>query len=188
VGSLQKILSVNLWIAFAEHGVARDKNFCAGADHVANGVECDTAIDLDAEIKPSFRAQVGEPAHFMQGAGNKFLAAEPGIDRHHEDIIHNVEHFCEGVDRGGGIDDDPRLCAMFFDVLQGAVQVYAGFLMHRDPVRTGLHEVGDELVGVLDHEMTIERQAGDFPQRSYDRRPDGEIRNEMAIHNVDVND
>jgi hypothetical protein len=35
--------------------------------------------------------------------------------------------------------------------------------------------------------VAIEREVGRFAQRLHDRRPDGQVRNEMAVHDVDVN-
>ena len=188
MGGLQKIFGVNLWIAFAEHGVACDKNFCPGANHVTNGIECDAAIDFDAKIQPAFGTQLAEATDFVERARDEFLAAKAGIDRHHQDVINHVEHLAERVDGRRGIDDHTGLCPMILDVMKGAIQVDAGFLMHRDPVRAGLHEVRNELVRVLNHEVTIERQVGDFAEGTHDGRTDGDVGNKMAVHDVDMDD
>jgi hypothetical protein len=66
--------------------------------------------------------------------------------------------------------------------------VRASFLMHRDPIRARLGKCRNELVRILDHQMAIQRQIGHAPQRLYDWRPDSEIRDEMPIHNVHMDD
>jgi len=64
----------------------------------------------------------------------------------------------------------------------------AGFIMHADPVGSGISKCRNELVGVLDHQVAIERQAGGFAQALDDRRSNGDVGNKMPIHDVDVDD
>src|ERR1700758_4152485 len=60
------------------------------------------------------------------------------------------------------------------------------FLMHRNPINAGFGECGDEFVGLFDHQVTIERDPGDPAKRGDHGRADCKIRNEMAVHDVDV--
>ena len=60
------------------------------------------------------------------------------------------------------------------------------FLMHRNPIDACFRKCGDELVGLLDHQVTIERDPGDLAKRGDHGRADRKIRNEMAVHDVDV--
>ena len=72
--------------------------------------------------------------------------------------------------------------------MQRAIQMYARLLMHRHPIRPRVSKGRDELVRVLDHQMAIERQFCCFAQRLYNRRANCEIRNEVSVHDVDMND
>ena len=63
-----------------------------------------------------------------------------------------------------GIEHDARFHAVVGDQLQGAVQVGAGLVVDADPVGAGLGERGNEFVGVLDHQVAVERQAGGLAQ------------------------
>src|SRR5882762_2907742 len=63
----------------------------------------------------------------------------------------------------------------------------AGFLMDGNPVRTHLDESRDELVGILDHQVAVKRQVRRLPQGLHDRRANGQVWNEMPVHDVDVN-
>ena len=75
---------------------------------------------------------------------------------------------------------------MTHDQLQRAVQVNAGFLVHRDPIRARINKGWNELIGVLDHEMHIQRHRNRFAQRAHDRRPNGDVWHEMTIHHVNM--
>src|SRR5580704_13192428 len=94
----------------------------------------------------------------------------------------------EQVDFGVGVDDDGGLHAVLSDVLEGAVQVAAGFVMDADPVGAGLGKGGDEFVGILDHQVAIEGQLGVFAQGGDDGRADGEVGDEVTVHYVDMDD
>jgi hypothetical protein len=60
------------------------------------------------------------------------------------------------------------------------------FLMHRNPIGAGFCECGDEFVGLFDHQVTIEGDPGDLAKRGDHGRADRKIRNEMAVHDVQV--
>src|ERR1700719_4329439 len=61
-----------------------------------------------------------------------------------------------------------------------------GFLMDGNPIDAGLRECGYEFVGLFDHQVTIEGDPGDLAKRGDHGRANRKIRNEMAIHDVDV--
>ena len=91
-------------------------------------------------------------------------------------------------DAGGRIEHHRRLHAVVGDQLERAVQVAAGLVVDADPVGPGVGKRGDELVGILDHQVAIERQVGDLAQAFHHRRPDGDVGHKMAVHDVDVDD
>ncbi len=70
--------------------------------------------------------------------------------------------------------------------MKGAIEMDAGFLVDGDPSSAGFRESGDEFVRPFYHEMTVEWDFRDFAKRGYHRRADRKIRNEMAVHDVDV--
>jgi hypothetical protein len=61
-----------------------------------------------------------------------------------------------------------------------------GFLMDGNPIDAGLRKCGDEFVGSFDHQVTIKGDPGDLAKRGDHGRADRKIRNEMAVHDVDV--
>ncbi len=70
--------------------------------------------------------------------------------------------------------------------MQRAIEVRAGFLMDRDQIRAGLHEGGGELVGIANHEVAVELQLRDFAEGFDDRRSEGDVGDEVAVHHIDV--
>lgn len=54
-------------------------------------------------------------------------------------------------------------------------------------MRTALSVPGRPTVRVLDHQMHVDRQVGDFADALDDGLADGQIRHEMVVHHVHVN-
>src|SRR3569832_1384894 len=74
------------------------------------------------------------------------------------------------------------------DQLERSVQVNTSFLMYRNPVRTGIRKCRDVQVGILDHQMAVDRSFNGLTERLQHRRSDRDIRNEMPVHHVEMED
>ena len=72
--------------------------------------------------------------------------------------------------------------------MESAVEVNAGFLMDGDPVDASFGEGGDKSVRPFDHEVAIEGDLGGLAKRRDYRWADRKIGDEVAIHDVDVED
>ena len=68
------------------------------------------------------------------------------------------------------------------------MQVRQHFDVHRDHGGAGGRERLDVPIGIRDHQVNIERHGGHAPDRRNDRRPDGNVRHEVAVHDIDVNE
>lgn len=120
--------------------------------------------------------------------GINLLSAKAGVHAHDQNVVEHGEHVIEQVDTRCRIEDHARLHAVVANVLDGAMQMDAGFVVHADPVSPRFGEGGDELICILDHEVAIERQLCDLAQRLHDRWPKRDVGDEVAVHHVDVND
>jgi hypothetical protein len=71
--------------------------------------------------------------------------------------------------------------------VHGPVKVRKHFDMngHHGGARIG--ECVDVAVGLLDHEMDVQRYGRHALQRADDGNPDGDIRDEVPVHDVNVN-
>jgi hypothetical protein len=176
-------------VAVGEDRVSGDEEIGARANHIRNGVEIDAAIDFDAERQAAGFANTRQRFDLTKRAGDKFLRAKTGIHRHHENVVDDVQDLVEGVDRCCGIDDHGGFAAVRSDQVKCAIQMDAGFLMDGHPIGASIGKCGDEVVGIFNHQVAIEGHTWDgFAQGGNDRRADGDVRNKMAIHDVDVED
>src|SRR6266702_6096717 len=124
----------------------------------------------------------------VQRERQKLLSAEPGINAHHQHMMNHRKDFDERLDRSSRIDHNPREHPMLLNLLQCAMQMPADLLVNADHVRPGLRELGDEGVRVLDHQMAIERELRHRTQGFHHGRTEGDVRYEVAVHYIDVDD
>ena len=61
-----------------------------------------------------------------------------------------------------------------------------GFVVNRDLVRAGFDEQRRVFVGVRNHQVNVQYALRDFADRFHNRRADRQVRDEVAIHDVDV--
>jgi hypothetical protein len=148
----------------------------------------DAAVDFNSEAElarlPDFREQL----NFLEGRVDKDLTAEAGVHAHHKNMMNQGKNFIEGVDRRGRVYDHSRLASVGGDQMKRAIEMDAGFLVDRDPSSAGFRESGDEFVRPFNHEVTIEWDFRNFAKRGDDRRPNRDIRDEVSIHHVHVED
>ena len=114
------------------------------------------------------------------------MAAEARIDRHHQDEIDQVDDRLDGLDRRARIERHAGLLAERADRLQRAVDVRARLDVHGDDVGAGLGEGLEIGIAGRDHQVHVEHLPGVRAQRLHHVRADGDIRHEVAVHDVDV--
>ncbi len=131
-------------------------------------------------------ADFGQAADLVEGKGDKLLSAEAGIHAHDEHVVDHGEDVDDEVDARGRIQDDAGLHAVVDDQLERAVQVRAGLVVDAEPVGARIGEGGDEIVGVIDHQVAVERQACGFAQARDHGRAEGDVGDKVAVHDVDV--
>jgi hypothetical protein len=64
--------------------------------------------------------------------------------------------------------------------------MHAGFLVNRNPVRAGVSELRNKQIGIFDHQVTVDWNLNYLAKRSHDRWSNCDVRNEMAVHHVHV--
>jgi len=186
-GRLQEFADVFADVAVAEDGVSGDEQVGTGSHDVGHGGEIDATVDFDAIREAARLAYARKGFNLAQRTLDEVLSAKAGIYRHHQDVMDDVEDFVERPDRSGRINDYRRLASVRADQVQRAVEMHAGFLMDGNPVGAGLREGLDEIVGILNHQVTVKRDAGNgFAKRGDYRRADRDVGDEVAIHDVDV--
>ena len=76
-----------------------------------------------SQFKPRLLDHLADLLNFGQRAFDEFLAAEAGVDGHHEDQIEIGDDFGQHAGRRGRIDRDAGFQAEAADFVDGAVQV-----------------------------------------------------------------
>jgi len=184
----QELPGISTGLSVLEYSAAGDQDLGTGTHYVGDGLVMDATVNFNAEAElarlPDFRQQL----NLLQGRVDKGLATEAGVHAHNQDMMNQRKNLIEGVDRCGRVYDYSGLASVRCDQMKGAIEMDAGFLVDGDPISAGLGKCRDEVVRPINHEMAIERNFQDFAKRGYDRRPDRDIRDEVAIHDVHVDD
>ena len=79
---------------------------------------------------------------------DKALPAKPRVYAHDEDLIDEVDYLFEAGNWGTGVEHDPGLLIELFNLLNGPVQMRAGFLMHQNNIRAGAGEISQIALGL----------------------------------------
>ncbi len=98
----------------------------------------------------------------------------------------DVQHIVKRMNRSRGIDHHSRLAAVGGDQMQRAVQMNARLLMDRNPIGAGFGKGRNVVVGILDHQVAVQRNLRRLPKAGDHGRADGYIGNEVAVHDVHV--
>jgi hypothetical protein len=183
---LQELPGIFTWVPQLEYGATSDQDLGTGTHYVGDCLVMDATVNFNAEAEPAGLPDFRQRLNFLQGRVDKGLATEAGVHAHDKDMMNQRKNLIEGVDWCGRVYDYSGFASVRCDQMKGAIEMDAGFLVDGDPISPGFGKCGDELVRLFHHEMTIEWNFRDFAKRSYDRRPDRDVRDEMTIHNVHV--
>src|SRR5690606_9571519 len=128
-------------------------------------------------------------AQLVDGAGNELLATETGVDAHEQDHVDLVHHVFQQVQRGRRVEHQARLAAAFLDQLQRTVDVLSRFRVESNVAGTGFDEVTNDAVHRANHQMHIDRRGNAvFAQCRTHHRADGQVRDVMVVHDIEVHD
>ena len=130
--------------------------------------------------------QLADSTHFRLAPRDKGLAAESGIDRHHEHVVEVADDLFERADGRRRIDRDAGQRSQLLDEMQRPMEVGQHLGMNRDPRRSGVDERLDVAIGVENHQVHVERNLGHLVDGLHDQRSERDVRHEMAVHDVQV--
>jgi hypothetical protein len=177
-------------IVACKDGTARDQKLGTSLGGFADGGGVDAAIYLNFSGGAGEMHHMAHAADFVGAGGNISLTAKAGVDAHHQNLVNIGQNFFKGGCRGGGIKSDTSLYACFFNHLDGAVQVGAGFDMDGDEVGTGLGKGGNVFFWFDNHQVGVEKEAkfiGEGAEGLEDGDADGDVGDKAAIHHVYMN-
>jgi hypothetical protein len=184
-GGFQQLPGVFLRVALLEYSAACDQDLSTGAHKVRHGVVVDTT-HFNAKFHAARLADSREQLNFSQGGVDEGLATKPRVHAHDKDMVNERKNLIDGVDRSAGIYNHSGLAPVRRDEAKGAIKMDASSLVDGDPIGSGFGERRDEFVRSFNHKVTVERHPGDLAERSYNRRSDRNIGDEVAFHDVHV--
>ena len=146
------------------------------------------AIDLDHRIEAALGAHLADAPDLGQHLGQEGLAAESGIDRHHQDDVAEMQDILDEFRRARRVDHNARLLAERADLAEHPVQVDggAGLGLDQQVIGAGVGEGSEIALGLDDHEMDVERLCRRAANGLEHDRADGDVGNETAVHHVDM--
>ena len=148
----------------------------------------DPPVELDPRVEVSLVAHAADLARLAQHVGQKALAAEARIDGHDDDDVAKMKHVIDETGWARGIERHTGLLAEAPDLAQHAMQVDGRrrLRLDHDAVGTTFDEIGDEMLRLDDHQVQVEVLRGRLADRRYDPRSEGDVGNEAAVHDIDV--
>jgi hypothetical protein len=185
---LEQAARIPFGVAVAENRVAGDQQLGSRFDDAAHGVVSDAAVHFNPITEAQFPSKFFQAANLIEGVRDELLTAEARIDAHDQDVVNHAKNRDKQIDFCVGVDDDGGLHTVLSNVFEGAMEMPANLVVDADPVRTSIGEGGDEFVGILDHQVAIERELGVLAEGGDDGRADSDVGDEMAIHDVDMDD
>jgi hypothetical protein len=176
------------WVPVLEDGAACDQDLGASAHDLRDSVVMDAAVHFNAKAEAAGLPDVRQRLNLIEGSVDKGLATEARIHAHDKDMMNQRKNLIESMDRCGRVYDYSGLASVRCNQMKSAIEMDAGFLVDGNPISPGFGKCGDEVIRLFNHEMAIERNFRDFAKRSYDWWADSDVRDEMTIHHVHVED
>ena len=144
------------------------------------------AVDLDHGMQAALRIHGAQTRDLGQHFGKEGLTAEARIDGHHRITSHRWRTY--STSSGGWQDRGPHRpsCrARGSSIAPDADGLSSQARLARADERRG--EGGEIVLRLDDHQMNVEGLRRRATDRLQHDRPDGDIRNETAVHHVDMN-
>src|SRR5262249_46905759 len=125
--------------------------------------------------------------NLLQRIADEFLPAESRIHAHHQNVVHQIQHFIQHANRRRRIDHNSGFASMILNQVQRPVQMPASLLMHQNPRRARLRKRRNEFIRILNHEVSVKNRFGNrFSQRRHHGRPNRDVRHKMSVHYVQM--
>ena len=115
------------------------------------------SISIGAAVVAGEIEDTANLANLGLASRDERLTAETRVHRHHEHEVDVAGNRLERSSRGGRVEDDARLRAERLDRVHGPMQMGKHLHVHRDHRRAGFRERLEVAIGLLDHQVHVER-------------------------------
>ena len=130
--------------------------------------------------------EAAQSADFIEAVLYEALGTKAGVDGHEHDDVEVGDDVLEGADGRGGVEGDGRAHASLMDLLHGAVEMDAGFLMDVHDGGAEVAHLRDEFLGLHYHEVYVEGLLGETCHVLEDGEAEGDVGHEDTVHDVEV--
>jgi hypothetical protein len=169
-----------------DHGAAGHDELCAGGGGGADRLGRNTAVHAEPKLAARLAADGGESGEFGKRLRLERLSAEAGLDAHHEDAVAGIEVGLDPGHRRGRADGQVGAGAGGANRLQGPAGVAQGLDVNGHNLGSEPAILLERLLGLLDHQVHLERHGRRLPHRLDHNRPVCELRHEAAVHHVEM--
>ncbi len=171
---------------FSEDRVSTHEEGGSGPCGIDRGRGGDPAVDRDIGGRTDLREPMTSCLDLRKHRGDELLPGESGVDAHDQDLIDLIDEAIDARERRIGSRRDPHTDAQVVngvDDLQG-IRLRLDMEYERVPARP--LERLEETERLLDHQVDIERKSGTLSNGVHERRPERDVRHEVAIHDIEV--
>ena len=170
-----------------EEGGAGHEGVGAGGAAFGAGLGVDSAVDFEAELEAGLAAPGVELGDLGQHVAAEGLSAEAGLHGHDEKEIDLGEEGLGEFGRRAGVEHEAGLATELADAGEQCAVIDGGLEVEADEVGAGFGEGLHEVLGVVQHEVDVEKEAGHLAAELGDHlRAEGEVGHEVAVHDVQV--
>ena len=133
----------------------------------------DAAVDLQPQVEAVLVDQLAGAADLRQAQVEELLAAEARLDGHHQQHVELGQQVLVGVDRGGRLERHPGAGALARSSRASRTGAAAASTWKVTDAGPRLDVRRRPAVGVLDHQVAVERRVRRLGQRLDDRAARG---------------
>lgn len=173
-------------IGGAEDGGTSDKDIDTRSDERRGGGKGDASIDLDESLGARAADEVARLAHLVERVDDKGLPAKTrvdGHDEHHVDVTDDVGQLRHGC---GGVEGNATTHTRLVYLVDGAVEVGAGFVVDGHHIGTQVGNLTDVAFGAFNHQVDVEGLAASTGHGLQNRESKGDVRHKGAVHHIEV--
>ena len=152
------------------------------------GLGAHATIDLDLRLQATAGDFVTQTTNLGHLVVKELLTAEARFDRHDKHHVEFVKDVEDRLDRFGRTDREASLAAHVAQLTRKTNRSMRRSHMEADGSRTKLGVFRSPTVRILDHQMHVDRKVSDLADASHNRLTQRQIRNEMMVHHVHVNE
>jgi hypothetical protein len=155
-----------------EKGRARDDHVRPGLADQGQGSRIHPAVYRYYIREIVFPHDFFQFAHLFKAGHDHLLPAEPRINGHYEDKVDEWQDFLKRGYRGRGNEADAGLEPSRPYLGGEPMRVDGGFNMKGNRIGPRLDKRGNMDLGIVDHQVDVERELAQGPERLDDRRAD----------------